>query len=195
MVICVYGASSNEISENYKQKTYELGFSLAKRGHSLVFGAGSDGLMGAAARGFKAGGAKVHGVIPKFFEENGYEAIFYEADKLTYTQTMAERKAIMEDSCDAFIIAPGGIGTFEEFFQVFTLKQLGRHKKAIVLFNIDGYYDDMIKLLNKSMEQGFINEECSILFKGLDDIDDIIDYVENYDTSDVMWDVLKRADK
>jgi uncharacterized protein (TIGR00730 family) len=195
MVICVYGASSNEISENYKQKTYELGFSLAKRGHSLVFGAGSDGLMGAAARGFKAGGAKVHGVIPKFFEENGYEAIFYEADKLTYTQTMAERKAIMEDSCDAFIIAPGGIGTFEEFFQVFTLKQLGRHKKAIVLFNIDGYYDDMIKLLNKSMEQGFINEECSILFKGLEDIDDIIDYVENYDTSDVMWDVLKRADK
>ena len=127
MRVCVYGSASDNIEEKYKQKTFELGKELAKRGHSLIFGAGSEGLMGAAARGFKAGGGHVHGVIPKFFEEGGYEAIFYEADEITYTETMAERKAKMEDGCKAFIIVPGGIGTFEEFFQVFTLKQRGRH--------------------------------------------------------------------
>lgn len=191
MKVCIYGSASNEIDKIYKDTTKELGLRLAKRGHSLVFGAGSDGLMGAAARGFKEGNGYVHGFIPKFFEENGYEAIFYEADKITFTETMAQRKAGMENECDAFIVVPGGLGTFEEFFQIYTLKQLGRHKKAIVLFNIAGYYDSMIELLKKSTREGFINEECESLIKITSDIDEAIDYVESYNAGDVDWNSLK----
>ncbi len=192
MKVCVYGSANEKIAENYKQKTFELGKALAERGHSLVFGAGSEGLMGAVARGFKAGGGYVFGVIPKFFEERGYEAIFYQADKLTYTQTMAERKATMEDECQAFVIVPGGIGTFEEFFQVFTLKQLGRHSKAIAIYNIDGYYDNIIEMLKTSVKKGFVNEECLKLIQCFDNIQDLTDYIENYDTAGICYDRLKR---
>ena len=192
MTICMYGASSNKIDDKYSEACYGLAKAFALRGHNLVFGAGGDGLMGAAARGFYDGGAKVHGVIPHFFEENGYEGIFKGCLKVTRTQTMAERKAIMEDSADAFVILPGGIGTFEEFFQVLTLKQLGRHKKAIAIFNCFGYYDDLNKYIEKIIGYKFINEECKLLYKSFDSPSELIDYVENYNADGVKWDVLKR---
>ena len=192
MKVTVYGAASNRIDDKYIKDGFELGKRLGKRGHSMVFGAGSDGLMGAVARGFKSVGAFVHGVIPTFFEENGYEKIFYEADKITYTETMAERKAIMEDNADAFVITPGGIGTYEEFFQIITLKQLGRHQKAIALFNSHGYFDDLKKLLEDAIDMGFVNNECKKLALFFDDMDELIDYIENYNTDDIEWNLLKR---
>ena len=111
MKICIFGASSATIDEIYVKKVEELAEKMARRGHSLVFGAGATGVMGAAARGTKRGGGYIHGVIPEFFREERVERIYSECDKLTYTKTMAERKTLMEDDCDAFIIAPGGIGT------------------------------------------------------------------------------------
>ena len=192
MVVCVYGAASSEIDKNIIDKVYSLGKTLAKKGHSLIYGSGSTGVMGAAARGFKDGGAYVHGVIPKFFEENDYEGIFYNADKITYTETMAERKQIMEDGCEAFIIAPGGIGTLEELFQVLTLKQLGRHKKAIALYNIDGFYDGLLEFLDTAIEKGFINEEVEDLFAVLDTEEEIINYIENYSSANIKWHRLKK---
>ena len=143
MKICVFGASSAHIDEIYIKKVEELGERLAKKGHSLVFGAGGTGLMGAAARGFKRGGGHIHGVVPTFFRDEGVEQLYNECDEITYTQTMRERKAIMEDLADIFVIVPGGIGTFEELFEVLTLKQLNQHDKGIVIFDIDGYYDGM----------------------------------------------------
>ena len=192
MKVTVYGAASNRIDDKYIKDGFELGKRLGERGHSMVFGAGSDGLMGAVARGFKSVGAFVHGVIPTFFEENGYEKIFYEADKITYTETMAERKAIMEDNADAFVITPGGIGTYEEFFQIITLKQLGRHQKAIALFNSHGYFDDLKKLLEDAIGMGFVNNECKKLALFFDNMDELIDYIENYNTDDIEWNLLKR---
>ena len=141
MKICVFGAASAAIDQCYIDAVERLTEEMARRGHSLVFGAGGSGLMGAAARGTKRGGGYIHGVIPNFFREERLESIFGACDKLTFTETMAERKTTMEDDCDAFIIVPGGIGTLEEFFEVITLKQLGRHHKAIAFYNIDGYYD------------------------------------------------------
>lgn len=192
MKITVYGAASDKIDEKYKKDGYELGKALGLRGHSLVFGAGSDGMMGAVARGFKSVGAYVHGVIPTFFEEGGYERIFYEADKITYTETMAERKTNMENECDAFIITPGGIGTYEEFFQVITLKQLGRHEKAIVLFNSNGYFDDLKRLLEDAIKEGFVNEQCKKLAVFANTIDEVIEYIENYTSDDIEWQMLKK---
>lgn len=133
MKICVFGASSAHIDDVYIKTVEELGEKMARRGHSLVFGAGGSGLMGAAARGVKRGGGHVHGVVPSFFKERGIEKLFEDCDELTITETMRERKAIMEDLADAFIITPGGVGTFEELFEVVTLKQLNRHDKAIAL--------------------------------------------------------------
>lgn len=192
MKICVYGAASSKIDEKYVDDVYALAKHLGERGHSLVFGAGSQGLMGAAARGFKETGAKVFGVIPKFFEENGFEGIFYDADELHFTETMAERKQMMEDECDAFVIVPGGIGTFEEFFQVLTLKQLGRHKKAIVVYNSFGYYDELERIMEETIKKGFVNEECRKIYKIVDTAKEVSDYLENYDSADVNWNRLKR---
>ena len=192
MTICIYGAASDRIKKIYIDETYELAKALATAGHSLIFGAGSSGVMGAAARGFKDGGGKVHGVIPFFFEENGFEKIFYEADKITRTDTMAERKLVMEDGCDAFIIAPGGIGTLEEFFEALTLKQLGRHKKAVIVYNLDGYYDQLKKFFDTMVEEEFVNLECEKLFVFLSEREAIVKYLETYAPDDITWNLLKK---
>ena len=195
MKITVYGSGSAKIEEKYKKAGFELGKALAKRGHTLVFGAGGIGLMGAVARGFKSEGAYVHGVIPHFFEENGYENVFYECDKITRTETMAERKAIMEDEADVFVITPGGIGTYEEFFQAITLKQLGRHQKAIAIYNSHGYFDKLDALMNDAMEKGFVNKECEKLAPMFNDIDSLIHYIENYTPDDIEWTLLKKTEE
>ena len=194
MRICVYGAASNLIDQSFKDKTFKLALELAKRGHDLVFGAGDGGLMGAAARGFTEGGAHLHGVIPHFFKESNFEAIYDKLDKLTFTETMAERKTIMEDECEAFIIVPGGIGTMEEFFQILTLKQLGRHKKAIVVYNINGFYNSLDSLIKEYVDKKFVNKECLDLYKLLDDKDSVISYIENYSSDNIKWNRLKTSE-
>lgn len=180
MKICVFGASSAHIDDKYIQVVEKLGEELAKRGHSLVFGCGGTGLMGAAARGVKRGGGYIHGVVPTFFKQNGVEILFDECDKVTYTQTMRERKAIMEDDADAFIIVPGGVGTFEEFFEIVTLKQLNRHDKAIAVLNIENYYDELEVFMRTACERKFITKTCLTLYKVFGDIEDVLGYLENY---------------
>lgn len=187
MKICIFGAASRRIDEVYIKAVEELGEKLAKRGHSLVFGAGCTGLMGAAARGFKKGGGFIHGVIPEFFMEESVEAVFSGCDKFTYTKTMSERKMKMEEDAEAFIIAPGGIGTFEEFFEVLTLKQLGRHEKAMALFNIDGYYDDLEKFMQTVADRKFMNFKCNELYSVFPTADEVINYIENYVKSGTHW--------
>ncbi len=194
MKICIFGAASAHIDKTYITAVETLGEKLAKRGHSLVFGAGATGLMGAAARGFKKGGGFVHGVIPKFFGEEQVEVIYDDCDKMTYTDSMAERKKVMEDEADAFIIAPGGIGTFEEFFEVLTLKQLGRHSKAIVMYNILNYYDELEKLMSTVAERKFITFKCNEIYDCLSDVDEIIGYIENYKPDETGWRKLKIGD-
>ena len=192
MKICIFGAASDKIDGKYIEDCYNLAVMLAGRGNDFVFGAGGEGLMGAAARGFHDCGAKVHGVIPKFFEENGYEAIFKGCDKITRTDTMAERKRVMEDEADAFVIVPGGIGTIEELFEVLTLKQLGRHKKPIVIYDKFGYYDTLNEFIREAVAEKFINEQCADLYVVLRSATDVVDYLENYSANGVAWDLLKR---
>ena len=188
MKICVFGAASKTIDEKYITPVEDMGEYLARHGHSLVFGAGSTGEMGAASRGFKRGGGIIHGVVPRFFKENLDEFVNWDCDEMTLTETMRERKGIMEDLADAFIITPGGAGTFEEFFEVLTLKQLGRHRKPIAIYNIDGYYDHMIDAINYS-----IKTDCSQLFKVFDEtqFDEMIDYIENDDMGNLTVKDLK----
>ncbi|MBE7088327.1 MAG: TIGR00730 family Rossman fold protein [Clostridiales bacterium] len=194
MKICVFGAASAHINEKFIKAVEELGESLAKRGHSLVFGAGATGMMGAAARGVKRGGGYIHGVIPKFFNEFGIEIEYPHCDKVTYTETMSERKRIMEDDCDAFIITPGGVGTFEEFYEVLTLKQLGRHNKAIAIFNLDNYFDDLESFMQTAVQKKFITKSTTELYEYFNTVAEVLDYIENYSPNGNDWKKFKLGD-
>lgn len=190
MNICVFGAASSTIDDEYKITVEKMSERLAQKGHSLVFGAGGNGLMGAAARGFKKGNGKVTGVIPHFFKEADIELIYDNCDELIFTDTMRERKATMEDKADAFVIVPGGIGTFEEFFEVLTLKQLGRHTKPIVIFSISDYYKSLEKALDTGVEENFVCETVKDLYGYVTTIDDLINYLDenkqqNYSVKDL----------
>lgn len=178
MRICVFGSASSEIADEYIKTVEIMGESLAERGHSLVFGAGGGGLMGAAARGFKKGGGHIIGIVPSFFKNSNVEALYDECDELIYTETMRERKAKMEDMADAFVITPGGIGTFEELFEVLTLKQLGRHNKPIAIYNCRGYYDSMKNMIECSIKERFVKENCKYIYSYHNDLDSLTEYVE-----------------
>ncbi|MBO5285917.1 MAG: TIGR00730 family Rossman fold protein [Clostridia bacterium] len=179
MKICVYGASSPTIDKDYIVKTEALGQQMVKRGHSLVFGGGTNGLMGAVARGVKSQNGHILGVIPKFFRHDRVEVIYTECDELVEPDTMRERKQIMEDNADAFIITPGGIGTFEEFYEILTLKQLCRHNKPIAIYNINNYYDETLQVILKAIEKNFVTEKCNELFKVCSTLDEIFTYIES----------------
>ncbi len=178
MRICVYGSASTRVGEKYIKETEKMGEALAKDGHGLVFGAGSHGLMGAAARGFKNGNGNIIGVIPKFFEEEKVEAIYEFCDELIMTEDMRERKHIMEDKADAFVVTPGGIGTYEEFFEILTLKQLCRHKKPIIIYNMFGFYDKLNEAILSAINNGFIKERCLELYTLANSIDEVLKYVK-----------------
>lgn len=178
MNICVYGASSNAIDKDYILAGERLGEELAKRGHTLIFGAGAGGLMGAAARGADRMSGKMIGVAPLFFNADGI--LYDNCTELIRTTTMRERKQILEDLSDAFIMAPGGIGTFEEFFEVLTLKQLARHNKAIAVLNTNGYYDSLNKVLKDITNGGFMREDSLGLYETFSDPVSVLDYVEKY---------------
>lgn len=178
MKICIFGASSAEIDSSYITQTEILTENLAKRGHSMVFGGGAKGLMGAAARGFYRGKGEIIGVVPSFFNVDG--VLFDKCDEMIYTDTMRERKGIMEDMADAFIILPGGMGTYDEFFETLTLKQLGRHAKPIVVYNINGFYDSLNAMMKKGTEEKFMTEKCFGLYKSFDTPGQTAEYLENY---------------
>ena len=178
MNICVYGAASSEIDKLYINAVESFGEMFAKRGHNLVFGAGGSGRMGAAARGVVAGGGKVIGVAPTFFQVDG--VLFEDCTEFVYTETMRERKAIMEQRSDAFIVSPGGVGTFDEFFEIFSLKQLGQHEKAVAIFNINGYFNSLKAMLDYAVSEKFMSKESRDLIPFFDNADDLINYFENY---------------
>ncbi|MBR5613803.1 MAG: TIGR00730 family Rossman fold protein [Clostridia bacterium] len=178
MNICVYGASSNAIDKEYILQGELLGEEMAKRGHSLIYGGGANGLMGAVARGMTKGGGKIVGVAPSFFEVDG--VLYDKCTEFVYTDTMRERKQIMEDRSDAFIMTPGGIGTFEEFFEIMTLKQLARHSKAIAVLNTKGYFDPVDTYLKQITDGGFMKHESLELYKFFNGPSALLDYIEAY---------------
>ena len=176
MNICMYGASSTDLERIYYDAAEHLGRRMAARGHGLVFGGGAQGLMGATARGRAAGGGRITGIAPRFFDKPGI--LYKECSEFIFTDTMRERKELMERLSDAFIMAPGGIGTYEEFFEVLTLKQLGQLNKPIAVFNVNGYYDLLLRLLEDPASKGFMKASCLDILGIFDDADEMLDYIE-----------------
>ncbi len=178
MNICVYGASSNTIDKIYIEMGEALGEEMAKRGHSLVFGGGANGLMGAVARGVSRFGGEIVGVVPSFFNVDG--VLFDKCSEMIFTDTMRQRKQIMEERSDAFIMTPGGIGTFEEFFEILTSKQLARHSKAIAILNTNGFYDPIETFLCDIVDKNFMRPEATTLYSFFKEPKSLLDFLESY---------------
>lgn len=177
MKITLYGAASEKIDSVYKRQVEELGREIARRGHTMVYGAGASGLMGAAANGISKEGGRIIGVSPHFMHD--LEPIYENCTELISTETMSERKDLMEKLADAFVIVPGGIGTFDEFFQILTLKKLGRHNKPIVLYNINNFWDNLLAVIGSDMFKGFIGPDVSECFAVTETAVSTIDTLES----------------
>lgn len=174
--ICVYGAASDRIRVSYVESVEHLGHLIALHNHSIIYGAGASGLMGAVARGMTEYGGHVIGVTPHFIHK--FEPI-YDCSEIINTETMAERKSIMESHADAFIVVPGGIGTFDEFFQILTLKELDQlGNKPIVLLNVDHYYDELHSMMKAANEKGFLREKVMNLFSVCSTAEEALDVIE-----------------
>ena len=178
MNVCVFGASSDNIDASYFGAIENLGRKLAENSHTVVFGGGAHGLMGAVARGAAEKGGKIIGIAPSFF--NVGDILYKDSGELIFTETMAERKKMMEDISDAFIAVPGGVGTFEEFFEVLTLKQLQKQNKPLVIFNVNHYYDKLEELLEEIVKAGFMKQECKSVYKICASAEELVSYIENY---------------
>ena len=166
---CVYGGANDKISDRCKNDIQLLGNLIAKHDFSLVYGAGATGCMGAVARGVKENDGYVMGISPNFISE--FEEIF-PCDNTVMVDTMAERKTLMEKHADIFFIAPGGIGTMDEFFQVLTLKYLNRHSAPIVILNINGFYDALLVLIDCLVKQNAVTQEIYRLFDVVTEINE-----------------------
>ena len=177
MNICVYGASSRKLDRRYLDAGEALGALLAEKGDTVIFGGGAHGMMGAVSRGAHEAGGKVISVAPSFFNVDG--VLYEHCDEYIYTETMRERKQTMEDLADAFIVTPGGIGTFEEFFEILTLRQLQRHKKPIAILNTDGYYDAMMQFLQNAIDNSFMSKNNLDLFFISDSINEVVRFIEH----------------
>lgn len=177
MNITVYGAARETIHEEFKTAAQILGEEMAKRGHALVFGGGKNGLMGAVARGVSQGKGEIIGIAPKFFKPDG--VLYEECTEFIYTEDMRSRKALLEEKGDAIIVLPGGIGTYDEFFEVFTLKTLGRINKKIAVFNTRGYYDCLYALLSHTAKEGFMEQKVADSLLISKDPKEILDFLEN----------------
>lgn len=178
MKLCLFGASSDCLAKEYVDEVNRLGCEMGSRGISLIFGGGATGLMGAACRGVHSKAGEIIGIAPKFFDQEG--VLFQDCTEMIFTETMRQRKQLMEDRSDGFIVVPGGIGTFEEFFEIFTLRQLNRHEKPIAMFNINGYYDKLIQFLTHAVDEGFLRAQTLELVGIFDDCNKLLDWVTEH---------------
>lgn len=176
--ICVFGSSSSVLDQSYFDDAFLVGKLIAENGWEMVFGAGDMGMMGHAARGVKSAGGRITGVLPEFMNLPGIP--FGDCDELIVSPSMRERKFVMEEMADAFLVTAGGFGTFEELCEVVTLKQLKRHEKAIVILNTNGFYNEMIAMFEKSVAQRFAKEEALSVYEVVKTPGEAVDAIKNY---------------
>ena len=161
--VCVFAASSDAAVPAFGEAAERLGALLGESGMTLVYGAGKVGLMGSVARGVHGAGGRVVGVIP---EKLHVDALTYrECDELIVTETMSERKAIMAERAEGFVILPGGFGTLEELFEVLVGKQLGYHDKPIVFLNTGGAFDGLMGYFAEMVSLELVKDDQCDLFQ------------------------------
>jgi uncharacterized protein (TIGR00730 family) len=160
--VCVFCGSSFGDDPAFRAAAQTIGAGIAAMGYSLVFGGGGLGLMGVVALAALNGGAEIQGIMPGFLQ--ALEPGVSPQEKLIVTPHMQERKNLMLQMSDAFIVLPGGLGTFDEFFEVATEAQLGLHTKPIIVVNVSGYFDALDAMLHAIVEKGFAKEKVLKLY-------------------------------
>jgi len=171
--VCVFSGSSPGADIAYRAAATDLGHALAERGIELVYGGAHVGLMGTIADATLGGGGHVIGVIPQSLvdREIAHPAI----GDLRVVDSMHERKAVMAELADAFVALPGGVGTLEELFEVYTWNQLGLHAKPLGLFNVRGYYDGLARFLDHAVAERFVTQENRAMLLVHEDLAALLD--------------------
>jgi uncharacterized protein (TIGR00730 family) len=177
--ITVYCSSSSTVPRVYTDAAAALGRALAAQKWTLIYGGNNVGTMGALADGCRNAGGKVIGVTPRLFIDKGiHDAACHE---LIVTECMRSRKAAMEQRGNAFIALPGGLGTLEEIFEIIVGKQLGFHRKPIVLLNVDNYFTPLLTMIDHGIEQRFIKPAARQLYFVASTVDEAIEHVRAYE--------------
>jgi len=174
--VCVFCASSSNLELRWLDLAAELGKALGPRGHSLVSGGGRVGMMGAVADAARASGAHTLGVIPQYLVD--LEVADTSADELIVTADMGERKNIMIERSDAFITLPGGLGTLDELFEVWTTATLDLHAKPIIVVNASGFYDGLLSWLDRLADTEFVRRPALAQLTVLDSVEAALDAIE-----------------
>lgn len=176
MRVCVFCSSSDAVAPEYVSAASELGRLLARGGHSLVYGGGGFGLMGAVSRAAREAGAAVTGVIPSFMTAK----VRSELDDLVVTDTMRDRKARMEALSDAFISLPGGFGTLEEMLEIITYKQLGLLAKPAAFVNTCGFFDPLVRVFETLYSQRFSKPSFRATYAVAPGPAEALEYIEGW---------------
>jgi len=185
--ICVYCASSSQVKPSYFKATSRLGKILADAKLSVVYGGGSMGLMGQLADSTLEAGGKITGVIPRFMCD--VEWNHTGLTELILVDTMHERKEKMAMMADAVVALPGGCGTLEELLEVITWKRLGIFTKPIVIVNLEGYFDDLISMLNRAVEEHFMRDEHRQMWEIVQQPEEVLEAIQH----SMNWDINARS--
>ncbi|MGC9331052.1 MAG: TIGR00730 family Rossman fold protein [Bacteroidales bacterium] len=189
MKICVFCGSSTDLDHRYYDSAAKIGTLIGKSGHSIIYGAGKIGIMGALADAARKENTYITGVIPQKLNIKGVVSEY--DDELIVTKDMQSRKSLMRQKADAFLTLPGGFGTLEEVMEVITLKQLQYHKKAIVILNIFGYYDTLYSHFEHMYTNGFTNKNYRKLYSFETNEEDAIKAINTYKHKHVYDKYLK----
>jgi cytokinin riboside 5'-monophosphate phosphoribohydrolase len=186
-LLCVYCGSSRHLDPKYYSASEAVGRSMVANGWGLVYGGGNVGMMGSVASAVKGAGGHVVGVIPDFMVER--ELAYHNADELVTVTTMRERKRIMEERASAFLALPGGIGTLEELTEIMTLRYIRRMDKPVVIFNQEGFYDELLSFFDRMTRERFKSAGLQALFSVASSPDEIWPLLENPGLfeADAIW--------
>jgi len=180
--ICVYAGSAAGNKSEYTEKAKDLGYSIADKGFSMVYGGGSNGLMGVTADAALSKGAKVTGIITEQLDaiEVGHKGL----TNLEIVSSMHERKSRMAELSDVIISLPGGVGTWEELFEALAWNQLGFYSKPIILFNVDGYYSSLYQFSKEAVEEGFLPVSTFDELFISEDLEEIYNFISSFEKKD-----------
>jgi uncharacterized protein (TIGR00730 family) len=176
--VTVYCSSSAAVARQYFDAAEQAGRAIAQNNWNLVYGGNLVGLMKALADACRGASGKVIGITPQLMVDKGIHDPH--ADELLITQSMRERKAIMEERADAFLTLPGGLGTFEEIFEIIVGKQLRYHDKPIALLNVAGYFDPLLAMIEHGIENHFIKAAARELYFVGSSVDGVVEYFKSY---------------
>jgi uncharacterized protein (TIGR00730 family) len=174
--IAVFCASSSAVAPHYLDAAAAVGHEIGSRSGVIVYGGATVGLMGQVADAAMAAGGRVYGVMPQLLVDR--EVAHTGIHELVVVETMHERKALMSERAAAYVILPGGFGTYDEFFEVLTWKQLGMHRKPIILVNLAGYYDPLLAQIDHAIAEGMIKPAYRELFTAVTDVPGLIHVLE-----------------